>query len=95
MSDRKVLVAGATGRAGRLIVKELLERNYEVRALMVPPFDSPETSGLSGIEFVDGDLASVPSLTKAMEGVQYVISALGSKKPFSGKETHTFIILTS
>jgi len=86
MSDRKVLVAGATGRAGRLIVQELLDRDYGVRALMVPPFDSPETSGLAGIEFVDGDLASVPSLTKAMEGVQYVISALGSKKPFSGKE---------
>jgi len=86
MSEKKALVAGATGRAGRLIVQELLDRGYEVRALMVPPFDSPETSGLSGVEFADGDLASVPSLTKAMEGVQYVISALGSKKPFSGKE---------
>jgi uncharacterized protein YbjT (DUF2867 family) len=86
MSEKKVLVAGATGRAGRLIVQELLDKGYEVRALMVPPFDNPETSGLSGVEFVDGDLASVPSLTKAMEGVQYIISALGSKKPFSGKE---------
>jgi len=86
MSEKKVLVAGATGRAGRLIVQELLGRGYEVRALMVSPFDSPETSGLSDVEFVDGDLASVPSLTKAMDGVQYVMSALGSKKPFSGKE---------
>jgi uncharacterized protein YbjT (DUF2867 family) len=85
-AENCVLVAGATGRAGRLVVKELLSRGYRVRALMVRPFDAPETSGLSGVEFVEGDLGSVPSLTKAMEGVQYLISALGSKKPFSGKE---------
>ena len=40
MSEKKALVAGATGRAGRLVVKELLKRGYEVRALMVPPFDT-------------------------------------------------------
>ena len=85
-AENCVLVAGATGRAGRLVVKELLNRGYRVRVLMVRPFDAPETSGLSGVEFVEGDLGSVPSLTKAMEGVQYLISALGSKKPFSGKE---------
>jgi uncharacterized protein YbjT (DUF2867 family) len=86
MSEKKALVAGATGRAGRLVVQELLSRGYEVRALMVPPFDSEATSGLTGVEYAEGDLSSVPSLTKAMEGVQYLISALGSKKPFSGKE---------
>jgi uncharacterized protein YbjT (DUF2867 family) len=53
---------------------------------MIPPFDTPAASGLEGVECVEGDLGSVPSLTKAMEGVQFVISALGSKKPFSGKE---------
>ncbi|MBM4310604.1 MAG: SDR family oxidoreductase [Deltaproteobacteria bacterium] len=83
-----VLVAGATGRAGRLVVKELLKRGYNVRALMVRPFDAPETSGLSGVEFADGDLASVPVLERAMQGAQYVISALGSKKPFSGSENN-------
>jgi uncharacterized protein YbjT (DUF2867 family) len=53
---------------------------------MVPPFDSPETSGLTGVEFAQGDLTSVPVLETAMEGAQYVISAIGSKKPFSGAE---------
>jgi len=84
--EKKVLVAGATGRAGQLIVQELLKRGYKVRALMVPPFDSPETSGLTGVEFAEGDLTSVPVLEKAMEGVQFAISAIGSKKPFSGAE---------
>jgi uncharacterized protein YbjT (DUF2867 family) len=87
MADEKtVVVAGATGRAGRLVVQELMKRGYRVRALMVPPFDSPETSGLTGVEFADGDLTSVKALERAMEGARYAISAIGSKKPFSGAE---------
>jgi uncharacterized protein YbjT (DUF2867 family) len=45
-SKKTVVVAGATGRAGRCIIKELLSRGYRVRALLVPPFDSPDPSGL-------------------------------------------------
>ena len=87
MAEEKLaVVAGATGRAGRLVVQELLKRGYRVRAIMVPPFDSPSTSGLTGVEFAEGDLSSVQVLEKAMEGAQYAISAIGSKKPFSGAE---------
>jgi len=83
-----VLVAGATGRAGRCIVSELLKRGYAVRAMIVPPFDPPDPPGLraQGVELVSGDLASVASLEKTMEGASFLISAIGSKKPFSGKE---------
>jgi uncharacterized protein YbjT (DUF2867 family) len=89
MSDGKtVVVAGATGRAGRLVVQELLKRGYKVRALMVPPFDSAPTCGLTGVECADGDLTSVPVLEKAMDGAQFLISAIGSKKPFSGAENN-------
>ncbi len=85
---KTVLVAGATGRAGRCIVNELLKRGYAVRALLVPPFDPPDPPGLrsQGVELVAGDLASVASLEKAMDGAAFLISAIGSKKPFSGKE---------
>ena len=87
MAENKIaVVAGATGRAGRLVVQELLKRGYRVRALMVAPFDSPQSSGLTGVDFVDGDLTSVATLEKAMDGAQFVISAIGSKKPFSGAE---------
>jgi uncharacterized protein YbjT (DUF2867 family) len=83
-----VLVAGATGRAGRCIISELLKRGYGVRALLVPPFDPPDPPGLrsKGVELVAGDLASVPSLEKAMDGAAFLISAIGSKKPFSKAE---------
>ena len=89
-SKKTVVVAGATGRAGRCIIKELLSRGYRVRALLVPPFDLPDPSGLiqPEIELVQGDLGSAASLELIMEGADYVISAIGSKKPFSKKENN-------
>jgi uncharacterized protein YbjT (DUF2867 family) len=83
-----VVVAGATGRAGRCIVEESLKRGYQVRALLVKPFDPPQPPGLQkeGVELHYGDMTSVESLAKVMEGAQFVISAIGSKKPFSKKE---------
>ncbi len=87
MSDDKLtVVAGATGRLGRLVVQELLKRGYKVRALLVPPFDSPETCGLEGVDFAEADLQSVQSLEKALKGAKYLISTIGSKKPFSRAE---------
>jgi len=85
---KKVVVAGATGRAGRLIVQELLKRGYKVRALTIPPFDPPHPEGFpkEGVEFVEADLTAVASLEKAVRGAQYLISAVGSKKPFSKAE---------
>lgn len=90
MEEKKgiVVVAGATGRAGSCIVEESLKRGYQVRALLVKPFDPPQPPGLQkeGVELHYGDLTSVESLSKVMQGAQFVISALGSKKPFSKKE---------
>jgi len=87
-SSKTVAVAGATGRAGRLIVQELLKRGYAVRALVIPPFDPPHPEGFpsEGITFVQTDLTSVNALEKALQGVRYLISAIGSKKPFSKAE---------
>ena len=90
MAEEKkiVVVAGATGRAGSLIVEEALKKGYQVRALLVKPFDPPQPPWLQkeGVELLYGDLTSVESLSKVMEGAHFVISALGSKKPFSKKE---------
>jgi uncharacterized protein YbjT (DUF2867 family) len=90
MADTKkiVVVAGATGRAGSLIVKEALKQGYRVRALIVPAVDPPDLPGLKepGVELAEGSLESVASLEKVMEGADYMISAIGSKKPFSSRE---------
>jgi uncharacterized protein YbjT (DUF2867 family) len=83
-----VIIAGATGRVGRLVVNEVLARGFKARAILVPPFDSPDQPEFSekNVEMVEGDLTSVEALEKAVEGADYLISVIGSKKPFSKKE---------
>jgi uncharacterized protein YbjT (DUF2867 family) len=85
--NQLVVVAGATGRTGRLVVKELLARGYNVRAL-VRSAASAAALQQEGVEIAEGDLGSVQSLERAMEGALFLISAVGSKKPFSSKENN-------
>ncbi|MCX5886516.1 MAG: NAD(P)H-binding protein [Proteobacteria bacterium] len=82
-----VVVAGATGRTGKLIVEELVARGYQVRA-MVRSAAQAYVLQREGVELAEGDLTSVDSLEKIMEGAQYLISAIGSKKPFNKEENN-------
>lgn len=82
-----VAVAGATGRTGRLIVEELLKKGFQVKAL-VRSLSSASWLQQEGVEIVEVDITSVASLESSMDGAQYVISALGSKKPFNKKENN-------
>ncbi|MER6509327.1 NAD(P)H-binding protein [Nonomuraea sp. NPDC001636] len=61
-----ILVTGATGTVGRLVVEELLQAGQKVRALTRNPAKAalPE-----GVEVVGGDLAEPASLAAAFEGV--------------------------
>ena len=61
-----VLVTGATGRVGRLVVDELLRAGMPVRALT----RRPEQAALpAGAEVVAGDLTVPASLDAALDGV--------------------------
>ncbi len=86
-SGSDVAVAGATGRTGRLVVAELLKRGYPVRALVRSAARAADV-GQSGATVVEADLASAASLEQAVAGCRAAVSALGSKKPFSGKENN-------
>lgn len=64
-----VLVTGATGRVGRLVVDELLRAGASVRALT----RRPEQAGLpAGVEVVAGDFGVPESLDPALEGAAAV-----------------------
>jgi uncharacterized protein YbjT (DUF2867 family) len=64
-----VLVTGATGRVGRLVVDELLRAGAAVRALT----RRPEQAALpAGAEVVMGDLTVPASLDVALEGIASV-----------------------
>ncbi len=77
-----VLVAGATGQTGRLIVAGLLTAGYRVRALVR---NSVKAGPLgAGVELVTGDVRQPATLLAAMTGVSAVISAIGGRSPLGG-----------
>ena len=62
-----VLVTGATGNVGRLVVRRLLDRGVAVRAMT----RDPERAGLpEGAEAVRGDLTEPESLAGALRGAE-------------------------
>ena len=71
----KVLVTGGTGFIGAYIIKELVEKNYPVRAIRrsnkLPFFISPDI--LDKVEWVNGDVLDVISFNEAMQGVDAII----------------------
>lgn len=71
----KVLVTGATGFTGSRLVPRLLDSGAEVRCLVRP---SSDTAGLPPrVRIIRGDLCDVPSLEKAMAGMD-VLANLAS-----------------
>lgn len=73
----KILVTGGTGFLGSYIIKELVEKNFKVRAIRrsnkLPAYIPKEI--FDKVEWVDGDILDVISLEEAMEGVDTVIHA--------------------
>ena len=64
-----VLVIGATGNIGSLVVDELLRANVSVRALSRRP-EAPDLP--AGVDVVSGDLTAPASLDAALAGVRAV-----------------------
>lgn len=71
-----VLVAGATGSIGRLVVTEALRQGHEVRALVR---SADKASRLpEGAAAVVGDVTRPDTLADAVDGVDAVVMTLGS-----------------
>ena len=73
----KLLVLGATGRTGRLVVEQALAAGHTVTALV----RSPEklTMRNSNLRVVTGEATDKSALSRALEGADAVISTLGGK----------------
>jgi nucleoside-diphosphate-sugar epimerase len=71
----KILLTGGTGFLGSYIIKQLVEKNYAVRAIRrgnkLPTWISKEIT--DKVEWVEGDILDVVALQDAMEGVDTVI----------------------
>jgi uncharacterized protein YbjT (DUF2867 family) len=66
-----ILVTGASGKVGSVLVRELKERNAEFRALVHKPEDA-ERLQRQGIEAVEGDLGRPGSLRAALKGADHL-----------------------
>lgn len=71
----KILVLGATGPTGRLIVGEALRRGHVVTALVRSPDPVADSTG---VRYVKGDARDENALREALAGNDVVISALGT-----------------
>jgi len=86
----KILVTGATGRLGANLTRQLRERGYAVKALVIP--DDPKRTKLDGldIEVIVGDLRDEGLCPKLVADVDAVIHTANILGPPSGMDKDTF-----
>ncbi|HPE69303.1 MAG TPA: SDR family oxidoreductase [Thermotogota bacterium] len=71
-----ILVTGATGHIGNVLVRTLLQNGQEVRALLAPGEDTKPLDGL-GVEMAVGDVRDPDAVHRAMEGIEEVYHLAG------------------
>ena len=75
----KILVLGATGATGRLIVSRALAEGHDVVALVRSTARAATLApSLAGAEIVEGDARDPAALARAITGCTAVISSLGT-----------------
>jgi uncharacterized protein YbjT (DUF2867 family) len=70
----KVLVLGATGGTGRLIVSDAIAKGHSVAALV----RSTARADLPGAELIEGNVRDEITIRRALDGCDAVVSALGT-----------------
>jgi uncharacterized protein YbjT (DUF2867 family) len=67
-----VLVVGATGETGRVVVRKLLLRGFRVRVLVRNLYSSTLDLLGTGVTYTQGDLSTMASIVDAVSGVDKV-----------------------
>lgn len=67
-----ILVTGAGGHLGNVLVRKLVERNLSVRAVLMPGEGQTPLQDIPGIQVVEADILDYTSLCAAFEGVEQV-----------------------
>lgn len=70
--NMSLLVIGATGNIGRLLVRELERRQMSLRALVRDPDHAHELATSPLVDFIQGDLRVPASIDAALEGIDRV-----------------------
>jgi uncharacterized protein YbjT (DUF2867 family) len=84
-----LVVLGATGRTGRLVVEQALAAGHTVTALV----RSPEklATGNSNLRVVSGQATDTSAVARAMEGADAVISTLGGNGTVIADSTRAIV----
>ncbi|MBK9180404.1 MAG: SDR family oxidoreductase [Acidimicrobiales bacterium] len=89
MTNRTVLVTGATGYIGGRLVPALLDAGQRVRCLARTPSKLDDRSWRSEVEVIRGDVADPASLGPALAGVDaayYLVHSMGSEHDFAERD---------
>lgn len=81
----RILVIGATGGTGREVVRQALDRGFQVNALARSAADAGPL--IPGADVIEGDARDGEAVVKALAGCGGVISALGTKLALFHEET--------
>ncbi len=82
MAGKKAFVTGGTGFVGFWVVKALVARGLQVRALIRPSSSPSSVQRLKslGVELAIGDLLEPDSYVPALDGISYVFHCAGLHK---------------
>jgi uncharacterized protein YbjT (DUF2867 family) len=81
-ANTTILVVGATGRVGRVLVRKLLLRGYNVRALVrrrAGIRDDTEGAVPAAVELVEGDVGDERVASAAVRGVDKIVYCAGAR----------------
>jgi uncharacterized protein YbjT (DUF2867 family) len=84
-----LVVLGATGRTGRLVVEQALAAGHTVTALVRSPEKLPLAS--PNLRVVTGHATDTAAVSRAMEGADAVISTLGGKGSVIADSTQAIV----
>ena len=80
MADRPLFaLTGATGFAGRALVPSLLKKGAQVRALARRSANRT-IAAAEGLEWIEGDLTTIPALEALVKGADVVVHLAGATK---------------
>jgi len=79
-----ILITGATGHIGNVLVRKLLARGEKVRALILPGEDCTSLNDLE-LERIEGDVLDLPSLRRAFRGTRLIYHLAGIISIMPGK----------
>ena len=69
----RILLLGATGRTGKLVLEKAIENDFEVNCLVRNP---EKISAIKNLNVFKGDVRNESDLLNAMEGCDYIINVL-------------------